>query len=138
MEIYSDSEVIQTFALIVLGTLTLVLATLFLVWIARELIDWYKIMDKTERKFVFVAFLLMLAPLIVREEIAPILINYGFLFMLWFTVKAYQRIIKLEPRKSEISKLKEYIDDEEYFEAMIAQAKNNAKHGLYSDLTSKQ
>ena len=100
MEIYSDSEVIQTLALIVLGALTLVLAILFLVWIARELADWYKIMDKTERKFVFVALTLCLVPLLIKEDIAATLINYGLLFMLWFTVKAYQRIIKLEPRKS--------------------------------------
>ena len=130
MEIYSDSEVIQTLALIVLGALTLVLAILFLVWIARELADWYKIMDKTERKFVFVALTLCLVPLLIKEDIAATLINYGLLFMLWFTVKAYQRIIKLEPRKSEINKLKEYIEEEERLEAIIDEAKMRAKHGL--------
>ena len=109
----------------------LALSLIFFVWIARELIDWYKIMDKTERKFVFSLLALGLLFLLISGDVTSTLISYGFFFSIWIVHKAYQRVIKLEPRRSDFRKLKTFIKEEERVEAMIAKAKAEATHEAF-------
>jgi len=120
MEIYFDSETTQNIILIAFSVVFLALAVIFCVWIAKELLNWYKLIEKEHRKFVFGALGLGLLFLVTTSNWGYTLSYFGFIFSCWLVSKAYQRVIKLEPRESDLFYLKEYIERKEDFEVLIA------------------
>ena len=107
MEIYFNSENTQNIIFIAFGVVFLALAVIFCVWIGRELFNWGKIMKKEYRKFNYGIYGLCLLVLMTSSDWASHLAFFGFAFSCWLTIKAYQRVIKLEPRESELVYLKE-------------------------------